>query len=149
MTMYLKIPDAELIRQLQVLLSANFYPGATSFNVDLYTSNIIPSNTDTWATYSAALASFPGYATVNLTSSAWGTITVTGSVASVNTTSNLVYTLSSTLGSPVIVYGYVVSVVVSAVTYLLFAQLFDSPLVYQNAGDSYNFPLNFTLQNAH
>lgn len=149
MATFLKIPDVSLPLMLANLTASGFNGRTSNLDVRLYTSNITPSSTDDFTTYSGNEASFPGYSPGAVNAGSWSTPTVTASVAKTST-GNLTFTLTSTLGTAVIVYGYFINNNgFSGSDALVYAQRFDSPLVFINSGDTYSFPLEFEFQNSH
>lgn len=148
MTQYLKIPDVALAAMLNSLINRNWlnYSG-TGLQVDLYTANHTPAAGDTLSTYSGSKPTFSGYST--FTVPGWNTPIVTSSVAETTSTSDATYTLTATLGTAVIAYGYFVWQTVMGIDGLAWAQRFDVPLVFINSGDSYHFPVVFDFQSLH
>lgn len=145
---YLKIPDVAWVEMLHDLIHQNFGNIAFTIDVDLFTAYIVPSSADDWTTYSGSIASFTGYATVSKGEFNWITPVVTSNIVE-SETDDCTFTCTVAPGSPVIAYGYTVRQQITGTSYLKWAQLFDSPLVFTNAGDSYSFKLRMQLQNAH
>jgi hypothetical protein len=148
MPQYLKIPDVALAPMLNSLINRNFIDYAGSgLQVDLFTSNLTPAAGDTLSTYSGNKPTFSGYSTFTVLG--WNVPVVTASVAETTSTTDATYTLTATLGTAVICYGYFVWQTVAGIDGLAWAQRFDAPLVFINNGDSYHFPIVFDFLSQH
>lgn len=92
----------------------------------LYTNNITPAETDTFATYTEASGS--GYSALTLTGASW---TISGTAPTNATYAEQTFTFSGALGN---VYGYMLNQTTS--TILMWAERFTgAPYNIQNNGD--------------
>jgi hypothetical protein len=124
------VPDVGLTPLLEQLLQL---ASIASYTYHLYTNNYTPIHGSVIGDFTEATSgAFPGYAAQAATP--WGTPTVASSVAT-STAPMLTWTASSMPGSPVTIYGYYVD---DGAGNLLWAELFQSPVVVTNSGDSVN-----------
>jgi hypothetical protein len=143
---HLKIPEGNLAGCLQSIINEGFGQGSfISMYMGLYNSNYTPTNTDTLATYTAIESTFVGYTRQLVAVGNWSTAAQTGQIAYTNNTV-IVFTAGILLGSET-QYGYFMTD--QSGTFLLWAQLFDTPVVISTDGQVLALIPNFTFSSEY
>jgi hypothetical protein len=123
---------------------------ARTYYMGLYTNNFTPLHASTQADFTEiSTGSWSSYARIALSS--WpGTPTVVSDVAT-SQAANVSWTLGSTLGSSITVYGYFVTDdATSTSTPVYWAELFSTgPQTIQNSGDSITIIPTLTMKSQY
>jgi hypothetical protein len=98
------LQDNGALEFLQARLN-NSFPTSKNLTLKLFTNNIVPSSTDTAATYTEA--SGGGYAAITLTTGSW-TVALNGSNIETATYAQQTFTFTGALSGSATVYGYYV-----------------------------------------
>jgi hypothetical protein len=148
---YLKIPDVALGAMLQAMVQFNFFYNGGSFpanwRVRLFNSAIVPSAGDTLGTYTPSEATFSGYAPISYSNGNWSAPVVAASIATI---AGPLTTFTCTVApmTPETIYGYFIDAVTPG-DVLLWAQLFDTPLLIAAVGNYVQFTPQFQFSSRY